>query len=174
MHGWAYHAWYFKYHQDVHIVIIRLRCLGCLRTHAIIPSFSIPHTSLDTKTVQSYFEHRDAGLSRSKSAQASGFDGYGLDFLRGLEKRFVTTVSRVKALHPDWGNQHLRGVAWLANAAADQAPALAVLNERRIKQTGQSFFGGNLAEPWRPNSLSEVASLKKATTANAGSVLDST
>jgi hypothetical protein len=174
VHGWVSHAWYFKYHQDVQIVIIRVRCLGCRRTHAIIPSFSIPHTSLDTQTVQCYLEHRDAGLSRQKSAIASGFDGYGLDFLRGLEKRFSTAVCRAKALYPDWGNEHLNGVTWLANATADQAPALAVLNERRIKQTGQSFFGGNLAEPGRQDSLSKVASHKKATTVNIGAVLDST
>jgi hypothetical protein len=174
VHGWACHAWYFKYHQDVHIVIIRVRCLGCRRTHAIIPSFSIPHTSLDTQTVQTYFEHRDAGISRSKSAQASGFSGYSLDFLRGLEKRFTTTVFQAKALYPSWGNPYLSGVAWLASAAAGNVPALGILNARRIKQTGQSFFGGNLAGPRRKNNLSKVVSLKKATTANVRAVLDST
>jgi hypothetical protein len=174
VHGWAYHAWYFKYHQDVQIAILRVRCLGCRRTHAIIPSFSIPHTSLDTQTVQSYFEHRDTGFSRHKSALASGFLGYSLDFLRCLEKRFSTTIYRAKALLPSWGNEHLNGIRWLASAAAGKVPTLVILNERRIKQTGQSFFGGNLAESWRPNSLAKVASLKIATTGTGRSVLDST
>lgn len=174
MHGWACHAWYFKYHQNVQIAIIRVRCLGCLRTHAIIPSFSIPHTSLDTQTVQCYLDQRGAGLSRQKAAQVSGFSGYSLDFLRSFEKRFSTTIFQAKALYPDWGNQHLNGVAWLASAAAGQAPALANLNARRIKLCGQSFFGGNLAESRCPISLAKVVSLKKATTVNFWSALDST
>jgi len=159
---------------EVQIVILRVRCLGCLRIHAIIPSFSIPHTSLDTQTVQSYLEHRDAGQSRQKSARSSGFTGYSLDFLRCLEKRFSTTVFQAKALYPDWGDPSLNGVAWLASAAAGKVFALAVLNSLRIKLCGQSFFGGNLAEPRYPNSLAKVASLKNTTTGTAWTILDST
>jgi hypothetical protein len=129
---------------------------------------------LDTQTVQIYFEHRAAGISRSKSALASSFSGYSLDFFRCLEKRFSTAVFQAKAMYPNWGNEHLSGVAWLASAAASKVPALAVLNARRIKLCGQSFFGGNIADPWYPNNLSKIASHKKATTANLGSVLDST
>jgi hypothetical protein len=173
VHGWAYHAWYYKYHKNDQIMIFRLRCRACRRTHAIIPSFSIPHTSLDTQTVQGYFDRREAGLSRRKSAEECGFIGYSLEFLRRLEKRLATSVFQAKALYPDWGNPHLNGVVWLASAAADKTPALAVLNARRAKLCGQSFFGGNLATPWRSNNPAKAASLKKAATAGFESVLDS-
>jgi hypothetical protein len=45
-------------------------------------------------------------------------------------------------MYPDWGNEHLSGVAWLASAAGRKALALKIMNARRIKLCGQSFLVG--------------------------------
>jgi len=172
--GWKVHGHYFKYHDNEQILIIRLRCLGCKHTHAIIPSFSLPHTSLDTEMVQKYLESREAGESRNSSAKTSGFAAYcGADFLRSLEKRFVAAVFRAKVLYPAWGNEYESGYRWMKSAAQGATDALFVLNERAIAFNGQSFFGGNVRTGLRHNSSGIAVSHKNATARMVLSCLDS-
>jgi hypothetical protein len=165
---------YYKYHNNELLLIIRLRCLGCRHTHAIIPSFSLPHTSLDTEMVQKYLESRDSGESRSSSAKTSGFVDYcGPAFLRSLEKRFTAAVVRGKALYPDWGNEHCHGYRWMHSAASGQKNALNIVNERAIKMRGQSFFGGNVLKDLRYESSGIMLSHKNTTTMMRKPCLDS-
>jgi len=151
-----------------------LRCPGCRHTHAIIPSFSLPHTSLDTGMVQKYLESRDSGESRSTAAKTSGFADYcGPDFLRSLEKRFAAAVIRGKALYPDWGNELCHGYRWMLSAVSGQKNALFILNERAIGINGQSFFGGNVRTGLRYESSGIILSHKNATERMERSCLDS-
>lgn len=172
--GWKVHAHYFKYHDNKLILIIRLRCSGCNHTHAIIPSFSLPHTSLDTKMVQTYFSSRNNGSSRRIAAQISGLSTYcDSDFLRSLEKRFIAAVNRAKVLYPAWGNEHTNSYRWMISAAQEAKNALFVLNERAIAFNGQSFFGGNVRTGLRYESSGIIISHKNATARRAFSCLDS-
>ena len=151
-----------------------MRCHGCRKTHAIIPSFSVPHTSLDTKMVQTYLKDRDSGASRMASSKASGFFSYAsLDFLRSLEKRFAAAVVRGKALYPDWGNEHSHGYRWIVSATGNVDHALFILNERAINFAGQSFFGGNVLMGLRCSNSGIVISHKNDTTRIHISCLDS-
>ncbi len=172
--GWKVHGQYNKYHNNEYLLIVRLRCRLCAHTHAIIPSFSLPHTCLDTKMVQTYLARRNEGDSRMVAARASGFSSYcGLEFLRSLEKRFAAAVYRAKVLYPSWGNEHESGYRWMTIAANELPDALFVLNERAIAFNGQSFFGGNVRTGLRPTISGIVISHKNASRKMAKSSLDS-
>ena len=49
----GHHSSYQKYLYEQRITILRLRCRGCGRTHAVIPSWSLPDTSVGTAEVES-------------------------------------------------------------------------------------------------------------------------
>ncbi|MFX0208903.1 MAG: DUF6431 domain-containing protein [Candidatus Hodarchaeota archaeon] len=53
------HATYQKYYFNIRIHILRIRCIRCGTTHAIIPSFSVPDRSVGTKEVEEYLLNRE-------------------------------------------------------------------------------------------------------------------
>jgi hypothetical protein len=65
----VYHATYEKYYYGVRIMIIRVLCTHCGITHAIIPSFSLPGTSIGTEEAENYLEDRAHGASRMKAGK---------------------------------------------------------------------------------------------------------
>jgi hypothetical protein len=65
----VYHASYKKYYYDKLIVIVRLLCTCCGITHAIIPSFSLPGTSIGTAEAESYLHARSEGASRMSAGR---------------------------------------------------------------------------------------------------------
>ncbi len=173
VHGWSYHAQYLKYLEDAQISILRLICRNCRRTQAIIPAFSLPHTSLATQKVQRYFEYRQAGLSRHKATIASNFVSYSHGFLRLLERRLQRAVSQAKAIFPNWGNPHVADFSWVTSVVKVQAEALALVNAKCIHLTGQSFFGGNVVALERENNLGTMRPHKNMTMSPSGTYLDS-
>ena len=50
----GHHSSYQKYLYEQPITILRLRCRGCGRTHAVIPSWSLPDTSVGSAEVERY------------------------------------------------------------------------------------------------------------------------
>ena len=61
----GHHSSYQKYLYEQPIMILRLRCRGCGRTHAVIPSWSLPDTSVGTAEVERYLLARERGESRA-------------------------------------------------------------------------------------------------------------
>jgi len=59
------HSSYQKYLYEQAITILRLRCRGCGRTHAVIPSWSLLDTSVGTAEVERYLLARERGDSRA-------------------------------------------------------------------------------------------------------------
>ena len=59
------HSSYQKYLYEQLITILRLRCRGCGRTHAVIPSWSLPDTSVGSAEVERYLLARERGVSRA-------------------------------------------------------------------------------------------------------------
>lgn len=55
---------------SVRAAILRLRCRGCGRTHAVIPSWSLPDTSVGTAEVECYLMARE----RDAVAEQHGSD----------------------------------------------------------------------------------------------------
>jgi len=146
LHGWGRHAKYLKYHGDSLVQILRFRCRTCRRTHALIPSFSIPHTSLDTGETQAYLHQRHLGKSRRVAALAGSLHKRSHAFLRSLERRFSGAVIRAKAVFAGWGEEHAQGYGWVESACAGHDRGLEFLNHGIIQLGGCSFFGGNLKD----------------------------
>ena len=61
----GHHSSYQKYLYEQLITILRLRCRGCGRTHAVIPSWSLPDTSVGSAEVERYLLARERGDSRA-------------------------------------------------------------------------------------------------------------
>ena len=66
----GYHSSYQKYLYEQLITILRLRCRGCGRTHAAIPSWSLPDTSVGTAEVERYLMANRSVAHPSRSAAA--------------------------------------------------------------------------------------------------------
>ena len=81
----VYHASYEKYYYDEHIVIVRLLCTQCGITHALIPSFSLPGTSIGTAEAERYLHTRAEGVSRMNA---------GMCFFRTRDERAVSGIFR--------------------------------------------------------------------------------
>ena len=60
---------YMKYYYQVQIRILVVKCHNCGTHHAIIPSFSLPGTSLGTKEVEIFYEKRASGSSRNEAGE---------------------------------------------------------------------------------------------------------
>ncbi|MBN1834994.1 MAG: hypothetical protein JW820_04030 [Spirochaetales bacterium] len=50
------HACYWKYYYAQRLHVLRCICGNCRVTHAIIPSFSLPGTSIETQEAETYLE----------------------------------------------------------------------------------------------------------------------
>lgn len=109
----ARHAVYRKYYYEQQIEILRVRCLSCGVTHAVMPSFSLPNTSIGTEEAEKYLKARASGTSRSRAARCLLERGLSTDYPRRLERRLEVAVSRGKALWPHEGRHDLRGLAWM-------------------------------------------------------------
>jgi hypothetical protein len=81
----VYHAAYKKYYYSELIVIVRLLCTRCGTTHALIPSFSLPGTSIGTAEAESYLHARSEGASRMQAGRC---------FFRTRDERTVPGLFR--------------------------------------------------------------------------------
>jgi len=114
--------------------ILRLRCGSCKTTHAIIPSFSLPGTSIGTGEAEEYLTSRAEGKSRSKSRTC--FQGCGLAeiYPKQLEKMFSKAISRAKALFPRHGKSTLSGIDWIESVCKTRNQPLYRLNKFSLEQ----------------------------------------
>lgn len=126
--GFGHHGRYEKYLYAQRIEVLRVRCRGCRRTHALMPSFSLPGTSVGTAEAEAYLEGRQRGLSRPVAAAALLEAGAGDRYAKQLERRFTVTISRAKALWPTAANLTLFGLAWVAAACGTDRRPLYALN----------------------------------------------
>ena len=122
------HAVYWKYYYQEIIHILRLRCTICTTTHAIIPAFSLPDTSIGTQEVEDFLYLRESGLSHKK-ATAFFVDN---DYLRSppfwLEKTLARSVRNAKALFPGLGDHSKQGPAFIKSVVGDCENAIVRFN----------------------------------------------
>jgi hypothetical protein len=107
------HATYQKYHFADHIDIQRVRCHHCGTTHALIPSFSVPDTSLGVEEAENCLIGRSNGASRTVAVHplvAQGMEGRSG---KRLEKMLGTAVERAKAIWPEAAELTLQPLAWI-------------------------------------------------------------
>lgn len=108
------HAVYQKYHFAQRIDIQRVRCQVCGTTHAMIPRFSVPGTSLGTEQAEASLLSRSERTSRREAG--AGLVEQGMEGRTGrrLEKMLDTAVARAKAIWPQAAELSLHGLAWIA------------------------------------------------------------
>lgn len=92
---------------------MRLRCKACGRTHAVIPSFSLPGTSIGTAEAEQFVREIEAGSS--VYAAACTFEAKGIDSSYTYKARsfFTKYFHRAKALFSTYGKADLHGLAWI-------------------------------------------------------------
>jgi len=117
----GHHSSYQKYLYEQPIMILRLRCRGCGRTHAVIPSWSLPDTSVGTAEVERYLLARERGESRAVALTELRERGMHPGYGKQLERRLGVIVSRGKTLWPQAADPHLGGLAWVRAACAPRS-----------------------------------------------------
>ncbi len=98
--NFTYHCQYHKYYYQKYIVIIRVKCLDCRSTHALIPDFSLPGTSIGTEEADKYIDLRLNGVSQVKASKI--FISLGMSKKYGIifERRMKSSVQKAMAIFP--------------------------------------------------------------------------
>jgi hypothetical protein len=107
---------------------VRVRCRGCGRTHALIPSFSLPGLSIGSAEAERYLAAREAGVGRGRAAAELVACGMSQGYPKRLERVLATTVTRGKALLVTQGTERLQGLAWVRSVVGDMEHPLVELN----------------------------------------------
>ena len=124
----ARHAAYRKYYFQDQIEILRVCCRTCEVTHALIPSFSLPGTSIGTAEAEAYLIARAEGVSRAKAAGALTAHGMSADYPKRLERMFAAAVQIGKALLVGMGEIDQHGLVWVSSVCGRSERPLYDLN----------------------------------------------
>jgi hypothetical protein len=124
------HAWYSKYYYTRSIRILRCICTACVITHAIIPSFSLPGTSIGTEEAQIYIQLREQGYGRRRASKVfSGAKKMSPNHPAVLDKAFQVAVDRAKAIFSGQADERLVGCAWIASLTGETDQPVMGLNQ---------------------------------------------
>jgi len=134
------HAVYKKYYFNEQIEILRVRCKKCKATHAVIPSFSLPNTSIGTEEAEEYLLERKAGVSRKKAGKMLIKEGLSLSYLKTLDKLLSRCILHAKALFPDTGNSLLSGLNWLSSVLGPTNRPIYDMNVYCLRQGHNPVF----------------------------------
>ncbi|MFA5141312.1 MAG: hypothetical protein WC728_19000 [Elusimicrobiota bacterium] len=122
------HARYRKYHYRERIGILRVRCWGCRRTHALMPSFSLAGTSIGTKEAEAYLVGRWRGESRAGAGKLFEGRGMGSRYLKQLERMLERGLARAKAIFPRAADERLEAHAWIEAVCGPTSRPIVSLN----------------------------------------------
>jgi hypothetical protein len=107
------HDIYWKYYNRLPINILRVKCLICGKTHALIPAFSLPGTSLGSLEVERFLwdVHNGVPIYRARNHLSDFWqtEKYEYRFYKSIWKYF----DRAKAIFSTQGDQSLFGMDWL-------------------------------------------------------------
>jgi hypothetical protein len=125
----ALHARYRKYHYRERIWILRVRCGSCGRTHALMPSFSLPGTSIGTKEAEAYVVGRWQGATRRQAGSLLRGRGMGPGYLKQLERMLRRGTARARAIFPREADLRLHDAAWLQALCGHTTRPIVALND---------------------------------------------
>ena len=126
--GLKRHACYQKYYYRERIRILRVICVHCGTTHALIPCFSLPGTSAGTWEAERYLNSRAEGVGRGKAGRV--FEGLGVSQKYGmqLDKMFACSIARAKVVLGQLGRPSLNRMQWVYSMVANPSRPLCGLN----------------------------------------------
>jgi len=122
------HAQYIKYYYSKRIQILRLRCKACRRTHAVIPSFSLPGTSIGTAEAEQFIMKKEQGSSTYAAANAFKAKEIDISYPYKASTIFTKYFHRAKALFPSYGKVDLHGLAWIKSVVNQENDLLTAFN----------------------------------------------
>ena len=141
--SWKVHGWYRKYWRTEPLLILRLQCPVCWRTHAVMPSFSMPHASHDTADIDAYLAARHSGQTRRQAAAGLGLEAFSYQTLKRIDRRIHIRALIIKACEPSKQTESLTGYPFLC-AKAGCNTMVATLNRHYLLNNGRGWLFGNL------------------------------
>jgi hypothetical protein len=137
------HGWYQKYYWGMMLWILRLRCTNCRRTHAVMPTFSMPNSSHSTACVDTYLQNRHEGQSRRQAVVGLSLTAFSYRTLQRLDQRAQLRSRQIKPVEALQELVSLSGFAYLKASGASAKP-VATLNQRFLVSNGKGWFFGNI------------------------------
>jgi hypothetical protein len=122
------HARYAKYHFANSIEIQRVRCRRCGTTHALIPLFSVPGTSMGREEAERCLKTRWEGASRSAAGAELVQQGMEERSGRSLERKLAIAVERAKAIWPQAADTSFSAQEWIKAVCGSTAHPIAEMN----------------------------------------------
>ena len=123
------HGKYSKYYYAVLIQILRVRCTSCGVTHAAMPSFSLPNTSVGTEEAEQYLLARARGIGRGTASTDLRERGVGSRYPKQLDRMFSRAIVRAKALFPETTDVRATPMNWLQLMVGPTQRPLLSLNQ---------------------------------------------
>jgi len=124
------HACYWKYYYAQRLHILRCICGNCRVTHAIIPSFSLPGTSIGTEEAETYLKRREEGQGRARAAHVfRGHKAMSVNHPAVLDRAFRVAVERARAIFVGQGDPRLHGISWVQSLTGYEGRPLRELNQ---------------------------------------------
>jgi len=124
------HASYWKHYYGEGLHILRCKCGNCRVTHAIIPSFSLPGTSIGTAEADEYLQLRHQGQGRGRASRVFGGEKtMSHNHPAVLDHAFRVAVERARAIFVDQGNLRLQGLEWVQSLTGQTGHPMASLNQ---------------------------------------------
>jgi len=110
--------------------ILRCICSRCGVTHAIIPSFSLPGTSIGTQEAEAYILLREQGQGRGRAARVfSGEKAMSPNHPAVLDRAFRVAVQRAKAIFVAQAEERLEGSGWVQALTGQTGHPMLSLNQ---------------------------------------------
>ena len=97
-------------------------------THALIPAFLLPGTSIGTAEAETYLLQRESGVGRGKAGARLLELGVSRRYPKQLDRMFATAIAQAKALFPEAADSKLTGMGWVARALGETGRPVWALN----------------------------------------------
>lgn len=122
------HGSYYKYHYASRVRILRVRCRNCGITHALMPAFSLPGTSIGTEEAEEYLLARAEGTGRTTASAKLKCFGVGDRYPKQLDRMFFKAVAQAKALFAESDCLQPTPMEWVQSLVGKGARPLWSLN----------------------------------------------
>ena len=128
VHRFSRHGSYYKYHYSTRIRILRVRCGACRTTHALMPAFSLPGTSIGTEEAEKYLLARAKGTGRTTASVTLGRLGVSDRYPKQLDRMFFKAVAQAKALFAESVDLQREPMEWVQSLVGGKTRPLWSLN----------------------------------------------
>ena len=122
------HGSYTKYFYALLIRVLRVRCSRCRVTHALMPTFSLPGTSIGAAEAEQYLLARAEGIGRGTGSVGLLSRGVSPRYPKQLDRMFFRAITQAKALFPEVADPRATPMNWLLSVVGPTEVPLVALN----------------------------------------------